>query len=340
MASISVLWCIINVLCMHYSTACNCNSKTNISSLSQHNTNKEELIEFKFAEVSSFPDIQPGSVKDQLYSQWHILERNGKVSVGDLSQVEKIFNRARKKLPHSYNELIRQRDKTIRRGKRHIFSEMDSRVKVTDPREYPYSAIVSIKGRGCTGFFVGPKHILTAGHCVYNITSGIWYKDLDFYRGKNCDPDKGVFYKWKKSIIPAGYKDYKHPAYDYAMIISYKKSRTTMNFGWTYNPKSLSSVRIAGYPSDKPRMCMWESRCEIEDQWSSLLGHKCDTAGGNSGSPVYTYSRHMAIAYCIHRGHIGVMDDNSHGKIQEHFNVCSLITKQRLLMFSKWISHY
>ena len=311
---------------MHYSRACNCNSKTNTSSPSHHTTKEEKP---KFAEVSSFPGIQPGSVKDQLYSQWHILERNEKVNVGNLSQVEKIFNRARKKLPHSYTELIR-RNKTIR-GKRHIFSEIDSREKVTNSREYPYSAIVFIKGRGCTGYFVGPKHILTAGHCVYNITSGTWFKDLDFYRGKNCDPDKGTLYKWAKSIIPAGYKHYKHPAYDYAMIITHKKTHTTMNFGWTYNSRGLLSVRIAGYPSDKPGMCMWESECEIEDQWSSLLGHKCDTAGGNSGSPVFTYSRHLAIAYCIHRGHIGAMDENGHGKRQEHFNVCSLITKQRLL---------
>ena len=311
------------------------------SPLQSHRHEKE----IEIAESSSFPNVQPGSISDELLSQWYVLKKSGRASKRDIEEVESIFKRAKKSsVPHTYSELV-HKDKTQTslvhsRQKRHVFSLIDSRKKIRDTTSYPFSSLVSIKARGCTGYFVGPRHILTAAHCIYNVTSGTWFKDLNFYREKNCDPDKGKSYRWVKALVPVGYKDFKHPAYDFAMIITHKKSPSRMNFGWTDDPLELSSVHIAGYPSDKPGTCMWESSCEIEDEWSSLLGHKCDTAGGNSGSPVFKYSKGAATAYCIHRGHIGIMDENGGRNPQEHYNVCSQITKQRFLLFSEWIARY
>ena len=310
----------------------------------KHNLRRYEK-EIEIAESSSFPNVQPGSFSDELLSQWYVLKKSGKAKKKDLEEVESIFKRAKKSsVPHTYSELVHkdkvQASLVHTRKKRHVFSLIDSRKKITDTTSYPFSSLVSIKARGCTGYFVGPRHILTAAHCIYNVTSGTWFKDLNFYREKNCDPDKGKSYKWVKALVPVGYKDFKHPAYDFAMIITHKKSPSKMNFGWTDDPSELSSVHIAGYPSDKPGLCMWESSCEIEDKWSSLLGHKCDTAGGNSGSPVFKYSKGAATAYCIHRGHIGIMNESGQRNSHEHYNVCSQITKQRFLLFSEWIARY
>ena len=57
---------------------------------------------------------------------------------------------------------------------RRILGNQDRRipVKKITRADDPYNAIVYID-YACTGFFVGPKHILTAGHCVYN------YKKLE-----------------------------------------------------------------------------------------------------------------------------------------------------------------
>lgn len=356
MTSNAALWCVgMSILLVCYSEACDCSVKPtdpiNTSQsllLFKNNTYTEPNL----AKVNSFPNIHPGSIKDRKLSRWYVLDRKTKKEkIIKLSKVRQIFKRAQKKLiPHTYKHLIRNdkiasKTKNVR-NRRHVFSAVDSRAKVLNIREAPYSAIVFIKDRGCSGFFVGPRHVLTAAHCVYNVTSNSWHTDLNFYRGKNCNPDKGYSYRWKKAIIPSGYKDHKHPAYDYAMLISFEKSPNVMNFGWTNRPTSLTSVHIAGYPSDKPEMCMWESECSIEDEWSSLLGHRCDTTGGNSGSAVYTHSGSFATVYCIHRGYVG-LSVNSNGEnrdmakgSQQHTNVCSLITKQRLLMFSEWIAKH
>ena len=48
---------------------------------------------------------------------------------------------------------------------------------------------------GCTGTFVAPKTVLTAGHCVHG-SSG-WYDKLDVLRAKDCDPNQGIKHVWK-----------------------------------------------------------------------------------------------------------------------------------------------
>ena len=38
---------------------------------------------------------------------------------------------------------------------------------------WPWRAIVRLSN-GCTGTMIGPRHVITAGHCIYNRTSSSW----------------------------------------------------------------------------------------------------------------------------------------------------------------------
>jgi protease YdgD len=67
----------------------------------------------------------------------------------------------------------------------------DGRILV-DAMEYPWSAIgrVNAGGRGyCTGFLVGPRHVMTAAHCLFDFTEGRWRgaNELHFVAGYQRD---------------------------------------------------------------------------------------------------------------------------------------------------------
>lgn len=50
---------------------------------------------------------------------------------------------------------------------------------------YPFSAIGQLAS-GCSAFMVGPCHLLTVAHCVYDPQARIWWPGLEFYPARNA----------------------------------------------------------------------------------------------------------------------------------------------------------
>ena len=155
------------------------------------------------------------------------------------------------------------------------------------PNRFPFTAIGRIV-LGCTGTFVAPKTVLTAGHCVHG-SSG-WYDKLDVLRAKDCDPNQGIKHVWKTAVTINAWITNPRPENDIGWIIVNTPSPVSMSFTYMTPPAVSTTIYIYGYPADLPKWCLYGTNCPLAIVEDKRLRYTCDTYGGNSGSGVY-YNR-------------------------------------------------
>ena len=175
--------------------------------------------------------------------------------------------------------------------------DTDERHQVTDTTVFPYRAIafLVISSTGgdysCTGFFISEDVVATAGHCVHGTGLGGWATSITVYPGRNGDTAPYGSATSTSLYAPQEWIDNEDDRFDYGAIkLDSALGMTTgwLGYGVKLDEKLVKvNVRIFGYPADKPFATMWGTKRKIKGVAPEKLFYKIDTAGGQSGSPVY-----------------------------------------------------
>lgn len=188
----------------------------------------------------------------------------------------------------------------------------DDRVHITAVTAAPWRWIAKLvitwpngaRG-GCTGWFIGPRAVMTAGHCVYSRAHGGWARSVEVIPGMNgtLRPYGSMVGTSFRSVT--GWTRDADPNYDYGCIVLPSPSLGT-TVGW-FGFAALTDATLmglvannSGYPGDKAFGTQWFNAGRITAVTARKVYYMLDTYGGQSGSPTWRLLNGQRHAIGIH----------------------------------------
>lgn len=179
----------------------------------------------------------------------------------------------------------------------------DDRWQVTNTTAFPFRAITRIEivtddgqvEETCSGAFIGPDAVLTAGHCLWDPGTGAWSPHVRVVPALsgNVEPFGSQFATdwW----VPDGFLQGGNPDYDWGLV-RLPDQRLATQAHWlpvaVLDDATLASPvllpAIAGYPSDQLDGTMWTaSAAALASVQPSELWYAIDTEAGESGAAIW-----------------------------------------------------
>lgn len=189
----------------------------------------------------------------------------------------------------------------------------DDRVRVTNTTAYPWRTICSLRITARdgsrwigTGWLVGNRTLITAGHVVYMHSRGGWVRNIEVIPGRNgsSEPFGSCTATSFRSVL--GWTRSRKRSHDYGAILLPRTCDYGKRLGYfgyaNYGFFTLLNmlVNLSGYPGDKPAGTQWWHARRIKWVTSRTLVYNIDTAGGQSGSPVWRKKGSQRYAVGIH----------------------------------------
>lgn len=192
----------------------------------------------------------------------------------------------------------------------------DDRIQVKDTKKYPWRASASLLITAAddsqwigTAWFVNPRTLITAGHCVFinhSDTPGRngFVKKIQVMPGRDgATIPYGVLTATEFWTVK-GWGESGLENYDYgAIILPAPFPQDIGYFGYkVIDDDSLKkcTANVAGYPGDKLSGTAWYDNRIIASLNNDKVFYAADTAGGQSGAVVYIIENGVRWAVAIH----------------------------------------
>lgn len=188
----------------------------------------------------------------------------------------------------------------------------DDRVRISPATAIPWRWIAQLiitfpngSSSRCTGWFIGPRTAMTAGHCVYSRGNGGWARSIEVIPGMDAAvrPFGSQVATSFRSVN--GWVNDSDPNFDYGAIIL-PNCDLGNRVGWfgfaSLNDQSLTNLLVnnSGYPGDKPFGTQWFNAGRITSLGARKIYYMVDTFGGQSGSPVWRLANDQRHAVGVH----------------------------------------
>lgn len=188
----------------------------------------------------------------------------------------------------------------------------DDRVRISPATNIPWRWICQLiitradgSGSRCTGWFIGPRTVMTAGHCIYSHAAGGWARQIEVIPGMDgaSRPFGSQIGTSFRSVL--GWTRDRNHEYDYGAIIlpNNNLGNRVGSFGFAaLSDSELQNLLVnnSGYPADKPFGTQWFNAGRITRVTARKLYYLVDTFGGHSGSPVWRYLNGQRHAVGVH----------------------------------------
>lgn len=202
------------------------------------------------------------------------------------------------------------------------------RIKEQDLRRNPFRQICALRIKARTGalyvgtgWFIGPRSVATAGHCVYMHKEQGWAEWIDVIPAKYGAREPYRKLRATKFRTVDGWIDQKRPDLDYGLILLDETSTGT-RVGWfevaaESDGELVSSVaNISGYPADRENAeFQYFHARPVVQATPTRIEYDVDTFGGQSGSPIWVDTSSGVVAVGVHT--TGAATGNSGTRITE-----------------------